>query len=61
MPWHYGYSGIATGGVANNLSSLIEDPNSRIHEAKAFTCNLRPGRLGDGGVWGDQPDGERER
>ncbi len=41
MPWHFGYGGLAQGGVANNLSALIEDPNSRIHEAKAFTCHLR--------------------
>lgn len=46
MPWHFGYSGLAKGGIANDLSSLIEDPNSRIHEAKAFTCNVRKGRLG---------------
>ncbi len=41
MPWHFGYGGIATGAIANELSALIEDPNSRIHEGKAFTCNLR--------------------
>ena len=41
MPWHFGYGGIATGAIANDLSALIEDPNSRIHEGKAFTCNLR--------------------
>jgi formate dehydrogenase major subunit len=41
MPWHFGYGGLARGAVANDLSALIEDPNSRIHEAKAFTCNLR--------------------
>ncbi|HBY96877.1 MAG TPA: formate dehydrogenase, partial [Chloroflexi bacterium] len=45
MPWHFGYKGIAEGGIANNLSALIEDPNSRIHEAKAFTCNLRKGGM----------------
>ena len=45
MPWHFGYKGYAQGGIANNLSALIEDPNSRIHEAKAFTCNLRKGRI----------------
>ncbi len=41
MPWHFGYGGIATGGIANDLSALVEDPNSRIHQGKAFTCNLR--------------------
>ncbi len=45
VPWHFGYSGIATGGIANDLSALVEDPNSFIHEAKAFTCALRKGRL----------------
>lgn len=45
MPWHFGYGGLAQGGVANNLSSLVADPNSRIHESKAFTCNMRKGRL----------------
>ena len=45
IPWHFGYSGIATGGIANDLSALVEDPNSLIHEAKAFTCALRRGRL----------------
>ncbi len=46
MPWHYGYGGVAQGGVANDLTSLVQDPNSRIHEGKAFTCNLRKGRIG---------------
>ena len=41
MPWHFGYGGIAKGAIANDLSALIEDPNSRIHEGKSFTCSLR--------------------
>jgi formate dehydrogenase major subunit len=41
LPWHFGFGGIATGAVANDLSSLVEDPNSLIHEAKAFTCSVR--------------------
>jgi formate dehydrogenase major subunit len=44
MPWHFGYMGIARGDVANTLSAMVGDPNVSIHEAKAFTCNLRPGR-----------------
>ncbi len=44
MPWHYGYIGLAQGDVANDLCSLVTSPNISIHEAKAFTCNLRPGR-----------------
>ena len=41
MPWHFGFGGIAQGAIVNDLSALIEDPNSLIHEAKAFTCGLR--------------------
>lgn len=44
MPWHWGYMGIATGDVANNVSSLVGDPNVSIHEGKAFTADIRKGR-----------------
>lgn len=47
LPWHFGYSGIARGGVANDLSALVQDPDSLIHEAKSFTCAVRKGRLTD--------------
>jgi formate dehydrogenase major subunit len=45
MPWHFGWQGYATGDIANVLSSIVGDPNTTIHEGKAFTCNLRKGRL----------------
>ncbi len=45
MPWHYGWQGYATGAPANDLVALAGDANTSIHEGKAFTCNLRPGRL----------------
>src|SRR4051794_21542000 len=45
MPWHYGWKGYATGDIANVLSSVVGDPNTSMHEGKAFTCNLRKGRL----------------
>jgi formate dehydrogenase major subunit len=44
MPWHWGYMGVATGDVANNVSSLVGDPNVTIHEGKAFTAEIRKGR-----------------
>jgi len=52
MPWHFGWEGYATGDVVNTLSSIVGDPNTTIHEGKAFTCNVRKGRLdrGDTGV-----------
>jgi formate dehydrogenase major subunit len=49
LPFHFGFGGIARGAIANELLSLIEDPNSYIHEGKAFTCNLRKGRGPGGG------------
>ncbi len=40
MPWHWGYEGVVTGGVVNELSALVGDPNVSIHEGKAFVCNV---------------------
>jgi formate dehydrogenase major subunit len=45
MPWHFGWLGYATGDIVNTLSAIVGDPNSSIHEGKAFTCNVRKGRL----------------
>ncbi|AKT41755.1 formate dehydrogenase [Chondromyces crocatus] len=40
MPWHWGYQGLVTGDVVNDLSALVGDPNVSIHEGKAFVCNV---------------------
>jgi formate dehydrogenase major subunit len=45
LPYHWGYSGIVKGDVANDLVSLVGEPNESIQEDKAFTCNVRRGRL----------------
>jgi formate dehydrogenase major subunit len=45
MPWHFGWQGYATGDIVNALTAIVGDPNTTIHEGKAFTCNLRKGRL----------------
>jgi len=47
MPYHWGPAGIVGGDVVNDLVGVAIDPNVRIHEAKAFTCNLRKGRKAD--------------
>jgi formate dehydrogenase major subunit len=39
LPWHWGQD-----VAANNLIMLTGDPNTSIHEAKAFVCNVRAGR-----------------
>lgn len=41
MPWNYGFSGIATGASANDLTSYVGDANSQIPEYKAFLCDVR--------------------
>jgi formate dehydrogenase major subunit len=40
MPWHWGYSGLVTGGSANELTPAIGDANTMIPETKAFLCNV---------------------
>jgi formate dehydrogenase major subunit len=40
LPWHWGYKGLTTGDVVNNLSALVGDPNVTIHEAKVFVCQV---------------------
>jgi formate dehydrogenase major subunit len=45
LPYHWGTRGLSTGGSANDLSSIVLDPNVHIQEVKAFTVAIRPGRL----------------
>jgi formate dehydrogenase major subunit len=45
LPFHWGYKGLVTGGITNELVSLTEEPNVYIQDDKAFTCNVRKGRL----------------
>jgi len=45
IPFHWGFAGETVGSIANDLTAIVADPNVSMHEAKAFTCNLRPGRL----------------
>jgi formate dehydrogenase major subunit len=45
LPYHWGSRGLTTGGSANDLSHMALDPNVHIQEVKAFTCDIRPGRL----------------
>ena len=45
LPYHWGYQGLVTGAMANDLVALSEEPNVYIQDDKALTCNLRKGRL----------------
>jgi formate dehydrogenase major subunit len=40
MPWHWGYMGLVTGDVVNELSAMVADPNVSIHEGKTFVCSV---------------------
>jgi formate dehydrogenase major subunit len=40
IPWHWGWEGVSTGDVVNELTALVGDPNVTIHEGKAFVCNV---------------------
>ena len=56
MPFHWGFAGETVGPIANDLTSIAADPNVSMHEAKAFTVNVRAGRLeastsGDDAAW----------
>jgi len=45
MPWHWGYMGLVTGDIVNELTPMVADPNVSIHEGKTFCCNVeRDGR-----------------
>src|SRR6185437_15186949 len=45
IPIHFSYSGEVTGSAVNELTAMVTDPNVSMHEAKAFTCQVRKGRL----------------
>ncbi len=44
LPYHWGWKGLVTGDAANDLTSLVMDPNVHIMETKALVCDIRPGR-----------------
>jgi formate dehydrogenase major subunit len=44
LPYHWGPNGLSTGDAANELLSVVLDPNVHIQESKAATCDIRPGR-----------------
>jgi formate dehydrogenase-N alpha subunit len=41
MPWHYGWQGLATGDIANDLTAHVGDANTMIPEYKVFLVDVR--------------------
>ncbi len=44
LPYHWGFRGVVTGDVVNDLVAISQEPNVRIMETKAMLCNIVPGR-----------------
>lgn len=41
MPWHYGWQGLATGDIVNDLTPHVGDGNTTIPEYKAFLVDIK--------------------
>ena len=48
LPYHWGWKGIVTGDVVNDLLAISQEPNVRIMETKGLVCNLVRGRRQEG-------------
>jgi formate dehydrogenase major subunit len=44
IPFHWGFAGQVVGGNANDLTSLVCEQNTSMHEAKSFACQVEAGR-----------------
>ena len=56
IPFQWGFAGEVVGSMANDLTSLVADPNVSMHEAKVFTCRVRAGRLPNQPVTPTKPE-----
>ena len=45
LPFHWAFAGEVVGANANDLTSIVADPNVSMHECKAFACQVAAGRL----------------
>jgi formate dehydrogenase major subunit len=44
LPYHWGFRGESTGDSANDIYTIVLDPNVHIQEVKAASCDIIPGR-----------------
>ena len=44
LPFHWGFAGQVVGGNANDLTSLVCEQNTSMHEGKSFGCQVEAGR-----------------
>jgi formate dehydrogenase major subunit len=45
LPIHWGFAGETVGGIANDLTALVADPDVSMHEGKVFACQVLAGAL----------------
>jgi formate dehydrogenase major subunit len=43
IPIHWGFAGETVGGIANDLTALVADPDVSMHEGKVFACQVLAG------------------
>jgi formate dehydrogenase major subunit len=48
LPYHWGWKGLVTGDVVNDLLAISQEPNVRIMETKGLVCNVVKGRRAAG-------------
>jgi formate dehydrogenase major subunit len=61
LPYHWGTNGLTRGDAANDLLSVVMDPNVFIQESKAATCDIRRGRRPRGPALLDLVEKHRNR
>jgi formate dehydrogenase major subunit len=61
LPFHWGTNGLCKGDGANELSSVVLDPNVHIQESKAASCDIQPGRRPRGRALLDYVETYRQR
>ena len=61
LPYHWGGRGLIKGDSANDLVSIVLDPNVHIQETKAATCDIRSGRRPRGTALADLVETYRQR
>jgi formate dehydrogenase major subunit len=61
LPYHWGFNGLVTGDVANDLLVISEEPNVRIMETKALICDIEPGRRARGAEALEQHEAKLEQ
>jgi formate dehydrogenase major subunit len=61
LPYHWGPNGLSTGDAANELLSVVLDPNVDIQESKAASCDIVAGRRPRGPALLELVEGYRRR